>query len=122
MRAPELTPKPLPPRGWPLGKAPLPFDGCGAGPLAPPPTTAVGGEPNVRGADAVEPMYWLNAAPVERLIAELHVEIAARAEKIDARRAERWRGVGLREIKEAGARVARVGDRDVEPAVGGLHV
>src|ERR1700722_3482260 len=59
MRAPELAPKPLPPRRRPLGKAPLPFEGCGVGPLAPPPTTAVAGEPNVRGADAVEPMYWL---------------------------------------------------------------
>lgn len=57
MREPGLMPKPLPPRSWPLGKTPLPVEGCGAGPLEPPPTTAVGGEPKVIGADGREPMY-----------------------------------------------------------------
>jgi hypothetical protein len=45
MREPGLVPKPLPPRTWPLGRVPLPVEGCGVGPLAPPPVTAVGGEP-----------------------------------------------------------------------------
>src|SRR5579859_5914827 len=57
MRAPGLVPKPLPPRTLPLGAAPLPCDGCGAGPLAPPPATAVGGAPKATGVDANEPMY-----------------------------------------------------------------
>src|SRR5579864_9485646 len=56
-RAPGLVPKPLPPRTLPLGVAPLPCDGCGAGPLAPPPITAVGGVPKATGVDASEPMY-----------------------------------------------------------------
>src|SRR5260370_957047 len=60
-------------------------------------------------------------APVERLVAELHVEITRRAEKIDARRAEGWGDVGLREIKQAGARVGRIGDGNIEPAVRSLH-
>ena len=50
-------PKPFPPRGTPSGKKPLPVEGCGAGPLAPPPGTAVGGEPKVTGVDGSEPMY-----------------------------------------------------------------
>src|SRR5579871_933134 len=50
--------------------------------------------------------------PVESLVAELDVEIAARAEEIDARGAERWRRVGLHKIKQAGAGVAWVGDGD----------
>ena len=62
------------------------------------------------------------AAPVQRLIAELDVEVTARAEKINTRCAERRRCVGLRKIKQAGTRVARIGDRHVEPAVGCLHV
>src|SRR5882757_75187 len=57
MREPALLPKPLPPRTCPLGKAPLPCDACGAGPLEPPPTTAVGGVPKAIGVDASEPMY-----------------------------------------------------------------
>jgi len=57
MRAPEFMPKPLPPRRRPLGSAPLPFEGCGVGPVAPPPTTAVGGEPKVSGDDGIEAMY-----------------------------------------------------------------
>jgi len=61
------------------------------------------------------------AAPVQRLIAELHVEIARSAEKIDAWGAEGWGDVGLRKIKKAGAGVGGIGDGDVEPAVGGLH-
>src|SRR5712664_1634082 len=60
-------------------------------------------------------------APVERLIAELFVEIARRAEKIDAWRAEGGRDVRLREVKESRPRVGRIGDGDVEPAVRGLH-
>jgi hypothetical protein len=57
MREPGLTPKPLPPRGTPLGKTPLPLDGKGAGPVEPPPDTAIGGAPNVTGADGNEPTY-----------------------------------------------------------------
>jgi len=55
------------------------------------------------------------------LVAELDVEIAARAQEIYARRAERWRRVGFREIKQSGALIARIGDGDVKPAVRGLH-
>ena len=57
MREPGLMPKPLPPCSNPLGKTPLPVDGSGAGPLEPPPATAIGGEPNATGADGSEPMY-----------------------------------------------------------------
>src|SRR6266478_454505 len=60
-------------------------------------------------------------APVQRLIAELHVEIARGAEKINARGTEGRRDVGLREIKQAGARVGGIGDGNIEPTVGGLH-
>jgi len=41
-------------------------------------------------------------APVQRLVAELHVEIARRAKEVDARGAKRGRGVGLREINKPG--------------------
>src|SRR5882724_1125302 len=57
MRAPLFTPKPFPPRSCPLGSAPLPFEGCGVGPVDPPPATAAGGEPNVSAVDGMEPMY-----------------------------------------------------------------
>src|SRR6266446_5910622 len=60
-------------------------------------------------------------APVERLIAELHVEIARRTEKIDARRAECRRDVGFREVKKPGPCVGRIGNGNVKPAVRGLH-
>ncbi len=50
-------PKPLAPRSTPFGKAPLPLEGSGAGPEEPPPITAMGGEPNVTGAEGCEPMY-----------------------------------------------------------------
>src|SRR6267154_886515 len=60
-------------------------------------------------------------APVQRLVAELDVKIARRAEEIDARGAERRRHIGLREIKQAGAGLRRIGDGDVEPAVRSLH-
>src|SRR6266852_2137916 len=60
-------------------------------------------------------------APVERLIAELHVEIARRTEKIDARRTERRRDVGFREVKKPGPRGGWIGDGNVEPAVRALH-
>src|SRR5260370_34623725 len=43
MREPGRMPKPLPPRGTPLGKTPLPLEARGAGPAAPPPATAIGG-------------------------------------------------------------------------------
>ena len=56
-REPGLVPKPLPPRTLPLGEAPLPCEGCGAGPLAPPPATAVGGVPKAMGLEGSEPMY-----------------------------------------------------------------
>ena len=58
MREPGWMPKPLPLRGTPLGKTPLPLEGKGAGPVAPPPATALGGAPNETGADGSEPMYW----------------------------------------------------------------
>src|SRR6266851_5078302 len=57
MREPGWMPKPLPPRGTPLGKTPLPLEGNGAGPVAPPPATAIGGAPNDTGAEGSEPMY-----------------------------------------------------------------
>src|SRR6266851_4330371 len=57
MRDPGWMPKPLPPRGTPLGKTPLPLEGRGAGPVAPPPATAIGGAPKETGADGSEPMY-----------------------------------------------------------------
>src|SRR5579864_6664092 len=57
MRAPALVPKPLPPRTWPFCDAPLPCEGCGAGPLAPPPVTAIGGAPKATGVDGNEPTY-----------------------------------------------------------------
>src|SRR5579883_1375222 len=57
MREPGFMPKPLPPRGTPLTKTPLPLEGKGAGPLAPPPVTGTGGDPNVTGADGSEPIY-----------------------------------------------------------------
>ena len=50
-------PKPFPPRGMPFGKTPLPVEGNGAGPLEPPPATAMGGAPKVTGADGSDPMY-----------------------------------------------------------------
>ena len=59
-------------------------------------------------------------APVERLIAELQIQIARGAHEIDARRIESGRGVGFGEIKEAGAGVGWIGDGNIEPAVGGL--
>src|SRR6266851_88874 len=43
-------------------------------------------------------------APIERLIAELDVHIARRAQEIDARGGERRSGVRLRKIKETGPR------------------
>src|SRR5882724_6070593 len=60
-------------------------------------------------------------APEERLIAELDVQVSRRAHEVNARRAKRRRGVGLREIEKSGTRVGRIGDGNVEPAVGGLH-
>src|SRR5713226_956486 len=57
MREPGWIPKPLPPRGTPLGKTPLPLEGRGVGPAAPPPATATGGAPNETGADGNDPMY-----------------------------------------------------------------
>src|SRR6267154_3964353 len=60
-------------------------------------------------------------APVQRLVAELHVKIARCAEEVDARGAERRRDIRLREIKETGAGLRRIGDGHIEPAVGGLH-
>src|SRR5882724_7215879 len=56
-RAPGLVPKPLPLRGTPLTKAPLPVLGNGAGPALPPPVAGVGGEPKLMGAEGSEPMY-----------------------------------------------------------------
>src|SRR5260370_14169149 len=56
MREPGRMPKPLPPRGTPLGKTPLPLEGKGAGPAAPPPATAIGGAPNETGADGRGPL------------------------------------------------------------------
>jgi hypothetical protein len=53
----SAVPNPLPPC-CPVA-VPLPEDNCSVGPADPPPTTAVGGEPNVTGADGAEPMYWL---------------------------------------------------------------
>jgi hypothetical protein len=60
MRGPETLsvrrPKPEPPAV--PGAVPLPVEGCNCGPLAaPPPMTAVGGVPNVTGADGSEPRY-----------------------------------------------------------------
>jgi hypothetical protein len=55
----SAVPNPLPPC-CPLA-VPLPEEACSAGPADPPPVTAVGGEPNVTGADGTEPMYWLYA-------------------------------------------------------------
>ena len=52
-----LTPKPLPPCC--AVAVPLPEEGCGAGPAAPPPITAVGGEPKGTGVEGTEPVYWL---------------------------------------------------------------
>ena len=57
MRAPALVPKPLPPRSRPFGSVPLPLDGSGVGPAEPPPTTAVGGEPKLTGAEGSDPTY-----------------------------------------------------------------
>ncbi len=57
MREPAFVPKPLPPRSLPFCNAPLPCDGCGAGPVAPPPATAMGGAPNDTGLEGSEPMY-----------------------------------------------------------------
>ena len=56
-REPGWMPKPFPPRGMPFGKTPLPLEGNGAGPLEPPPATAIGGAPKVTGADGSDPMY-----------------------------------------------------------------
>src|SRR5580700_6417659 len=56
-REPGFKPKPFPPRGKPLGNAPLPVEGSGAGPVEPPPATATGGAPKVMGAEGSEPMY-----------------------------------------------------------------
>src|SRR5712692_4440175 len=42
------------------------------------------------------------SAPIERLIAELDVHIARRAQEIDARRGERGSGVRLRKVKKSG--------------------
>ena len=56
-REPVFTPKPFPPRTWPFGSTPLPLDGSGAGPVAPPPATAIGGAPNVTGAEGSDPTY-----------------------------------------------------------------
>src|SRR5260370_18760319 len=58
MREPGWMPKPFPPRGTPLGKTPLPLEGRGAGPLAPPPGTAIGGLPKETGLDGSDPMDW----------------------------------------------------------------
>src|SRR6266404_7327200 len=60
-------------------------------------------------------------APEERLIAKLDVQVSRCAHEINARRAKRRRGVGLREIEESGTRVGRIDDRNIEPAVRGLH-
>ena len=57
MREPGWMPKPLPLRGTPFGKTPLPLEGKGAGPVAPPPETAIGGAPKETGAEGNEPMY-----------------------------------------------------------------
>src|SRR5689334_24460257 len=56
-------------------------------------------------------------APEKRLIAELDVEVARSSHEIDARRAEGGRDVGLCEIKQAGARVGRIGNGNVETDV-----
>src|SRR5260370_41842648 len=50
IREPVFTPKPFPPRTWPLGSTPLPLDASAAGPVTPPPATAIDGAPNGRGA------------------------------------------------------------------------
>src|SRR5260370_31832797 len=55
IREPGWMPKPLPLRGTPLGKTPLPLEGRGVGPAAPPPATAIGGAPNGTGPDGSEP-------------------------------------------------------------------
>src|SRR5690349_5450590 len=49
----SAVPNPLPPC-CPVA-VPLPEEACNAGPADPPPATAVGGAPNVTGADGVEP-------------------------------------------------------------------
>src|SRR5208282_3325347 len=61
MRAPVGVPNPFPPRSKPFGSVPLPLEGSGAGPLAPPPATAIGGVPKLTGAEGCEPMYCENA-------------------------------------------------------------
>src|SRR5260370_18551367 len=50
MREPGWRPKPLPPRGTPLGKTPLPLEGKDAGPVAPPPPAAGVGAPKNAGS------------------------------------------------------------------------
>src|SRR5579859_4344687 len=57
------------------------------------------------------------SAPIECLIAQLHVQIARGAQKIDAGRVESGGDVGLGKIKQARARICRVGNRQIEPAV-----
>src|SRR5208337_870301 len=57
IRAPVGVPNPFPPRNRPFGRVPLPLEGSGAGPLAPPPATAIGGVPKLTGAEGCEPMY-----------------------------------------------------------------
>jgi hypothetical protein len=61
-------------------------------------------------------------APVERLIAQLQVQVARRAHKVDTRRIKSRRGVRFRKIKKAWARVRWICDGKIEPAVSGLHV
>src|SRR5689334_13988782 len=56
-------------------------------------------------------------SPVKCLVAELDVEIARGAEKINARSAERRRGVRFGEIEKARSRGGGIGDREIEPAV-----
>ena len=50
-------PNPLPPC-W-ADAVPLPEDAESAGPLDPPPVTAIGGEPNVTEGEGCDPRYWL---------------------------------------------------------------
>src|SRR5882724_12049370 len=53
-------------------------------------------------------------APEKCLVTELDVQVSRRAHEINARRAKRRRGVGLREIEKSGARVGRIGDGNIE--------
>src|SRR5713226_8088735 len=48
--------------------------------------------------------------PIERLIAELDVQVARGAHEVDARRGERRRSVRLRKVKKSGPRVGRISD------------